>query len=70
MYPLVAKILQQPEIQRTPAAKAALDKEWQKLVDKGCWIEKQVREYDQVADLCFKATRCGAKTLITLYLQS
>ena len=23
--------------------------EWQKLVDKGCWIEKQVREYDQVA---------------------
>ena len=49
MYALVAKILQQPEIQRTPAAKAALDKEWQKLVDKGCWIEKQVREYDQVA---------------------
>ena len=47
MYALVAKILQQPEIQRTPAAKAALDKEWQKLVDKG--IEKQVREYDQVA---------------------
>ena len=49
MYALVAKILQQPEIQRTPAAKAALDKEWRKLVDKGCWIEKQVREYDQVA---------------------
>ena len=35
MYALVAKILQQPEIQRMPAAKAALDKEWQKLVDKG-----------------------------------
>ena len=49
MYALVAKILQQPEIQRTPAAKAALDKEWQKLVDKECWIENQVREYDQVA---------------------
>ena len=49
IYALVAKILQQPEIQRAPDAKAALDKEWQKLTDKGCWIEKQGWEYDQAA---------------------
>ena len=34
---------------RTPDAKAGVDKEWQKLVDKSCWLEKKVHEYDNVA---------------------
>ena len=26
-----------------------MDKEWKKLVDKGCWVEKKVREFEAVA---------------------
>ena len=49
MYAVVAKILSAKEIESSPEAQAALDKEWKKLVDKGCWVEKRVREYDSVA---------------------
>ena len=49
MYAVVAKVLSPKEVSTNPAAQAALDKEWQKLVDKGCWIEKKVREYVSVA---------------------
>ena len=45
---LVARVVSQAEIDRTPDAKATMDKEWQKLVDKSCWLEK-VREYRDVA---------------------
>ena len=49
MYAVVAKVLSPKEVSNNPAAQAALDKEWQKLVDKGCWVEKKVREYEAVA---------------------
>ena len=45
-FALVARVVSQAE---TPEAKAAMDKEWQKLVDKSCWLEKKVREYRDVA---------------------
>ena len=48
-FALVARVVSQAEIDRTPDAKAAMDKEWQKLVDKSCWLEKKVREYRDVA---------------------
>ena len=48
-FALVARVVSQAEIARTPEAKAAMDKEWQKLVDKSCWLEKKVREYRDVA---------------------
>ena len=37
-FALVARVVNQAEIDRTPEAKAAMNKEWQKLVDKGCWL--------------------------------
>ena len=49
MYAVVAKVLSPKEVSTNPAAQAALDKEWQKLVDTGCWVEKKVREYEAVA---------------------
>ena len=48
-FALVARVVSQAEIDRTPEAKVAMDKEWQKLVDKSCWLEKKVREYRDVA---------------------
>ena len=45
----VARVVSQAEIDRTPDAKAVMDKEWQELVDKSCWLEKKVREYRDVA---------------------
>ena len=46
---LVARVVGKAEINQTPEAKAAMDKEWKKLADKSCWLEKQVREYKDVA---------------------
>ena len=46
---LVARVVSHAEVERTPAAKAAMDKEWQKLVDKSCWLEKKVREFRDVS---------------------
>ena len=40
-FALVARVVLQAEMDRTPEAKAAMDKEWQKLVDKFCWLEKK-----------------------------
>ena len=48
-FAFVARVVSQADIDRTPEAKAAMDKEWQKLVDKSCWLEKKVREYRDVA---------------------
>ena len=41
MYAAVAKVLSPKEIASSPEAQAAMDKEWKKLVDKGCWVEKK-----------------------------
>ena len=49
MYAVVAKVLSPKEIASSPEAQAAMDKEWKKLVDKGCWVEKKVREFEAVA---------------------
>ena len=48
-YALVARVVSQAEIDRTPEAKTAMDKEWQKLFDKSCWLHEKVREYRDVA---------------------
>ena len=48
-FALVMRVVSQAEIYRTPEAKASMDKEWQKLVDKSCWLEKKVRESRGVA---------------------
>ena len=45
---LVARLVSQAEVERTPDAKAAMDKEWKKLTDKGCWLEDKVREFPDV----------------------
>eukprot|EP00439_Symbiodinium_sp_Y106_P079167 s520_g17.t2 len=49
MYALVAKVLSPKEFAASPEAQAAMDKEWKKLVDKGCWVEKKVREFESIA---------------------
>ena len=49
MFALVARVVGPKEIESTPAAKEAMDREWKKLADKSCWLEKQVREYRDVA---------------------
>ena len=45
---LVARLVSQAEVERTPDAKAAMDKEWKKLTDKGCWLEDKVRDFPDV----------------------
>ena len=45
---LIARLVPQSEVERTPDAKAAMDKEWKKLVDKACWLTKKAREYKDV----------------------
>ena len=55
----MARVVNQAEIDRTPAAKAAMDKEWQKLVDKSCWLHSKVREFRGVSA---EAIRKGVKT--------
>ena len=50
--------MNQAEIGRTPEAKTAMDKEWQELVDKSCWLHAKVREYrDVVADAVSKGIK-------------
>ena len=44
---LVARVVSQAEIDRTPEAKTAMDK--QKLFDKSCWLHEKVPEYRVVA---------------------
>ena len=36
------------DLRATRDAKAAMDKEWKKLTDKGCWLEDKVREFPDV----------------------
>ena len=48
MYALLPK-LSLLKKSASPEAQAAMDKEWKKLVDKGCWVEKKVREFESVA---------------------
>ena len=55
---LVARVVSQAEDKRTPAAKAAMDKEWQKLVHKFRWLEKKVREF---RDVSAEAKKSGKK---------
>ena len=53
----VAKQLKMDEVMRTPAAKAAMEKEWKKLRDIGCWDLTSVREYDDVRAEALAAER-------------
>ena len=40
-YALVAGVVNQAGTDRTPEAKAAMDEEWQNLVDKSCWLPEK-----------------------------
>ena len=51
---LVARPVGQKEINNTPAAQAALDKEWNNLVNKGAWDYSTVREWDDVSKEAIK----------------
>ena len=53
-FALVARPLQRNEYMRIPAAKAALQKEWDRHHNKGTWDLSSVREYD---DVCREAER-------------
>ena len=47
--PLVARPVGQKEINNTPAAQAAPDKEWNNLTSKGAWDYSTVREWEDVS---------------------
>ena len=51
---MVARVVKQAEIDRTPEAKAAMDTEWQELVDKSCCLHEKVREFRDVSAEAFK----------------
>ena len=44
LFASVARLVTKDEISKNPKAKAALDKEWQNLKNKGVWDEARVRE--------------------------
>ena len=44
LFASVARLVSKEEVARNPKAKAALDKEWDNLRNKGVWDEKRVRE--------------------------
>ena len=46
---LVARPLGQKEINNTPAAQTALEKEWNNLTSKGAWDYSTVREWEDVS---------------------
>ena len=52
----VARLVSKDEIASNPKAKAALDKEWENLRNKGVWDEKRVRE---CRDIVAEARRNG-----------
>ena len=47
---LVARPVHKPEVRQTPAAQAALQKEWQRLREIKCWDEARVEEWSAVRD--------------------
>ena len=54
----MARPVNKAEVRVTPAAQAALQKEWDKLRAAGCWDESGVREW---ADVASEARRKNAK---------
>ena len=46
LYALVAKVINQNDVVKIPEAQESMDKEWQKLLYKVCWVESQVREFE------------------------
>ena len=51
----VARPVSRKESRTNPAARAALDKEWDRLRAAGCWDEKSVCEWSEVAGLARKS---------------
>ena len=45
---MVARSVSKNEYLKNPSAKQAMDLEWKKLRDKGCWDESQVKELSHV----------------------
>ena len=50
VFGMVARVVSQSEINRTPEAQKAMDAVWEKLRKNTCWLEHKVREYDDVAN--------------------
>ena len=48
------KLEGQKEINNTPAVQAALDKEWNNLINQGAWNYSIVREWDDVSKEAIK----------------
>ena len=59
LFANVARLASKDEVARTPAAKAALDKEWNNLRNKGVWDESRVRECRDIIN----EARKGGKTV-------
>ena len=57
-YNLVHKFIPMPQAMKIPAAKAAVDKEWEKLENIGAWNLTKVRSKKEVID---EARKSGAK---------
>ena len=56
LFASVARLVTKDEISKNPKARAALDKEWQNLQNKGVWDESRVRE---CRDIVSEARRKG-----------
>ena len=56
LFASVARLVSRDEVASNPKAKAALDKEWDNLGNKGVWDEKRVRE---CRDIVAEARREG-----------
>ena len=48
-FALVARPVSAKEVEQNPKAKEAMDREWKKLVEKTCWVESKVKEFEDVA---------------------
>ena len=49
VFGMVARVVSQAEIDKTPEAQKAMDAESEKVRKETCWLEDKVREYDDVA---------------------
>ena len=65
LFASVARLVSKDEIASNPKAKAALDKEWDNLRNKGVWDEKRVRECrDIVAEARRESLRLAMKRVL------
>ena len=64
-YNLIHKFIPMPQAMKIPAAKAAVDKEWEKLENISAWNLTKVRSKKEVID---EARTSGAKVHASLHM--